>query len=187
MEARDIGDAIITPSSSKPGCTSAHDRVHHSNKSCRVCVLPLYHWLSLGDSGIDGLEGVIRKYSVADTPEAIGKGLDTTAVWMEQRASSLRSNLYNMLIAAGPREIRSRYLQIVDEDITGVRYNGKASCIFCHQPSTIYPSPPLSAALVLALSRQSRKEQTIIPWSDAFPQTPAYELEQSVYLRAGKQ
>eukprot|EP00752_Nemacystus_decipiens_P004479 g4091.t1 len=73
-----------------------------------ACILPLYEWLSLGDGEIGAVETAIRNRSISDPAEAKRAGVDPFALWTEQRARRLRTNLFNLLTAAGPREIRSR-------------------------------------------------------------------------------
>lgn len=76
--------------------------------SRRVCVIPLYRWVSLGDGRISGMERAIRNISVCDPSEAARPGVDPFTVWNNQRTRMLRTNLYNLLRAAGSREVRSR-------------------------------------------------------------------------------
>lgn len=84
--------------------------------SRRVCVLPLYQWLSLGDGRVSGAETAIQDRSVSNPSEATRAGVNPVTVWTDQRARTLRTNLYNLLRAAGPREIRSRCRP---EDVAG--------------------------------------------------------------------
>lgn len=79
-----------------------------SQASRRVCVIPLYGWLSLGNGRIGGMERAIINMSVSDPSEATRAGVDPFTVWNNQRTRMLRSNIYNLLRAAGSREIRSR-------------------------------------------------------------------------------
>lgn len=76
--------------------------------SHRACVLPLYKWLSLGDGRVSGAERAVQDRSVSDPSEATRAGVNPSTVWADQRARTLRTNLYNLLRAAGPREVRSR-------------------------------------------------------------------------------
>lgn len=78
------------------------------HRSSQACVFPLYQWISLGDGRSCGFEAAIRYHSVVDPSRARQAGVDPFLVWTHQRSRKLRTNLFNMLRAAGPKEIRNR-------------------------------------------------------------------------------
>lgn len=87
--------------------------------SRRACIIPLYQWLSLGDGGISGVEKAFEQRSICSSSEAIRVGVDPFTAWTDQRARTLRRNLYNLLRAAGPREIMSRCGLVTDDRVVG--------------------------------------------------------------------
>lgn len=88
--------------------TAARSDLSCRQRSRRACVLPLYQWISLGDGRISEVETAIQGISISDPLEVTRAGVDPFTVWTDQRARMLRTNLYNLLRAAGPTEIRSR-------------------------------------------------------------------------------
>ena len=95
--------------------------------SRRVCVIPLYEWLSLGDGRIGGMERAIINMSVSDPSEATRAGVDPFTVWNNQRTRMLRANVYNLLRAAGSREIRSRCVLAGNDGTAAAKGRGRQS------------------------------------------------------------